>query len=191
MNDVTFFKSKGFTIAPFIFLSALALACSVKCVIVATIISIVGSIASLFAIWETFTRMKSIELQNKEIKNAVETKMLSVNKYEIVEQVNKYVEVIARILSYIEVRNAEAAILKIEELQIFLHGIQCNPTTSSEAKKILHRHHRTIKQDVLVLRDKSQYEPFPKDADCKELAKHFEDLRDTLMLYSQQIHFEK
>lgn len=188
---LNFFKNKWFLLAVFIVLCSLSVYCSIQCLTIGTIISILGSIASLFAIIEALIRMRTIEEQNREIKSAVESKIVFLNKQETTEQVNKYVEVISRIMSYIELRNAEAALLKIEELQIFLHNILCNPTTGEEAKKEVKRQHRIIKRDVLVLRDKNKLEPFPQEADPKELIKHFLQLRDMLVNYSQQIHFDK
>lgn len=184
-------KKRWFLIVLFIVLCILAVYFSIKDNKLATILSTLGSIASLYAIIEALLKVKSIEAQNEEIKKAVESKVTSINKQETKEQISKYVEVIARIQTYIANRNAEAALLKIEELQIFLHNILCNPTSSEENKKALAKHQRTIKQDVLVLRDKTKSEQFPKDADCKELYKHFEALHDTLISYSQQIHFDK
>lgn len=175
----------------FVILCVLAVVFSIKCIFVGTIISILGSIASLYTIIETLNRVKSIEEQNTEIKEAVNNTVSKAHKQETTEQINKYIEVIARIISYIEVRNAEAALLKIEELQVFLHNVQYNPTTDAEVKKMLDKQHKTMNRDILILRDKNHHEPFPKDADSKELTKHFESLRCTLLNYSQQIHFDK
>lgn len=188
---LNFLTNRWFLFVAFIILCASAVYFSIKCITIGTVISTLGSIASLYAIVEAIIRMRTIEEQNREIKKAVDDKIVFLNKQETTEQVNKYAEVISRIISYIELRNAEAALLKIEELQIFLHSIQCNPTTSEDAKKEITRLHKTIKSDVLVLRDKNQFEPFPKDADCKELTKHFVQLQDLLVKYSQQIHFDK
>ena len=82
-------------------------------------------------------------------------------------------------------------LLKIEDLQFFLHNIQSNPTTTDEMKKDVSKHIRVIRQDSLVLRSREVNEPFPQDADCKILNSHLEDLHITLMKHSQQIHFEK
>lgn len=191
MKWITIFKNRWVQVSIFIILSASAVICSIKCLKIGTAISALGSIASLYAIIEALIRVKTIEEQNVQIKDAVDSKITSLNKQETTEQINKYIETIARILSYIEVRNAEAALLKIEELQFFLHNIQSNPTSTDDTRKTFSRYLKTIKQDALVLRDKNQFEQFPKDADCTQLNKHFEDLRDSLMSYSQQIHFDK
>ena len=98
---------------------------------------------------------------------------------------------ISRIQSFINLRNADAALLKLDDLQIFLHNIQYNPTTTDEMKKVVSKHIRVIMQDSLVLRSRESNEPFPQDADCRALNRHLEDLHMTLMKYSQQIHFEK
>ena len=184
-------KFRIYLIVAFAVLCGLAVYFSLKCDMVGTIISVLGSIASLYAIIEALSKVKSIERQNNEIKEAVNRKITSINRQETTEQINKYIEVIARIQSFINFRNAEAALLKCEELQFFLHNIQCNPTTTDDIKEVVSKHIRVIKQDSLVLRSRESYEPFPQDADCRALNRHLEDLHMTLMKYSQQIHFEK
>lgn len=185
------YRKRIYLIAVFVVLCGLAVYFSNKCDKIGAIISAVGSIASLYAIIEAFFKVKSIEQQNKEIKNAVDRKIATINKQETTEQINKYIEVIARIQSYVNLRNADAALLKIEELQLFLHNIHCNPTTTKEFKEDVAKHIRTIQQDANILRTKESNEPFPKDADCMTLNRHFGNLHATLMHYSQQIHFEK
>lgn len=185
------YRNRICLIAAFIVLCVLAVYFSIKCITVGTIISALGSIASLYAIIEAIVKVKSIEQQNNEIKNAVDLKIATINKQETTEQINKYIEVIARIQSFINLRNADATLLKIEELQLFLHNIHCNPTTTKEFKEEVAKHIRTIQQDANILRTKESNESFPKDADCKTLNRHFGNLHATLMHYSQQIHFEK
>lgn len=185
------YRNSIFLTAAFVVICGLAIYFSLKSNIVGTIISALGSIASLYAIIETLTKVKSVERQNNEIKEAVNRKITAINRKETTEQINKYIEVIARIQSFINLRNAEAALLKFEELQLFLHNIQCNPTTTDEIKEVVSKHIRVIKQDSLVLRSRESNEPFPQDADCKSLNRHLEDLHMTLMKHSQQIHFEK
>lgn len=182
---------RAFLIFIFIVLCLLAVRYSLQCDTVGIIISSVGSIASLYAIIEAFVKVKSIETQNKEIKAAVSDRIIVINKKETAEQINKYIEVISRIQAFINLRNADAALLKIEELQLFLYNLQCNPTTSQDMKATLSKHIRILKQDAIVLLSKNQGEAFPIDADCKELNRNFEAIHDILMKYSQQIHFDK
>ena len=185
------YKNKILLVVIFVALCFLVVYFSIRCNTVGTIISALGSIASLYAIVEAFIKVKTIEQQNIEIKKSVEQKILAINKQETTEQINKYIEVIARIQAFINLRNADAALLKIEELQLFLHNVQCNPTTEDDVKKEITKHIRIIKQDSLVLRSRECNEPFPKDADCKSLNLHLENLHSALMKYSQQIHFDK
>lgn len=175
----------------FVILCGLAIYFSLKCDIAGTIISALGSIVSLYAIIEAFSKVKSIERQNNEIMEAVNQKIIAINRQETTEHINKYIEVISRIQSFINLRNADAALLKLDDLQIFLHNIQYNPTTTDEMKKVVSKHIRVIMQDSLVLRSRESNEPFPQDADCRILNKHLEDLHIALMKHSQQIHFEK
>lgn len=185
------YKNKIILVVVFLLLCGLAVYFSVQCFTVGTIISALGSIASLYAIIEALIRVRSIEQLNNEINQNVKLKIASINKKETTEQINKYIEVIARIQAFITLRNADAALLKIEELQLFLHNLQCNPTTTEDLKAEVSRHIRIVKQDSVILMAKESNEPFPKDADCKALNLHFENLHVTLMKYSQQIHFEK
>lgn len=185
------YRNRIILIAAFVVLCGLAVYFSIKCITVGTVISALGSIASLYAIIEALVKVKSIEQQNKEMKNAVDLKLATINKQEITEQINKYIEVIARIQSFINLRNADAALLKIEELQLFLHNLHRNPTVTKEQKEEVTKHIRTLRQDEIILRTKENNEPFPRDADCKTLHQHFGNLHATLMDYSQQIHFEK
>lgn len=185
------YRNRICLIAAFVVLCGLAVYFSIKCNTIGTVISALGSIASLYAIIEALAKVKSIERQNNEIKDAVNQKITEINRQETSEQIQKYIEVIARIQSFINLRNADAALLKIEELQLFLHNIHCNPTTTKEFKEEITKHIRTIQQDANILRTKESNEPFPKDADCKTLNRHFGNLHATLMHHSQQIHFEK
>lgn len=158
---------------------------------VGAIISALGSIASLYAIIEAFISVKSIEKQNKQIQTAIENKIGIINKHETSELINKYIEVLSRVQDYITQRNAEAAIIKIEEVQSFLYNLQSNPTTPPELKMAISKHIRNTKKDVAVLRNRDSREKFPRDVDCKVMIANFGALHDTLMNYSQKIHFEK
>lgn len=182
---------KWVRILAFIAFAISAVIFSLKSQTIGTIISSLGSIASLYAIIEAIISVKSIEEQNNQIQQAIENKIGIINKQETSELINKYVEVLSRVQDYITQRNAEAAIIKIEEVQSFLHNLQSNPTTPPEVKMALSKHIKYMNKDVAVLRNRNHNEQFPKDVDCKVLITNLGALHETLMDYSQKIHFEK
>lgn len=175
----------------FIIFAVLAVIFSLNNKKVSAIISSLGSIASLYAIIEALISVKSIEDQNNQIQKAIESKVGIINKQETSELINKYIEVLSRVQDYITQRNAEAAIIKIEEVQSFLHNLQSNPSTPPEVKMALSKHIKYMNKDVAVLRNRNHNEQFPKDVDCKVLITNLGALHETLMDYSQKIHFEK
>ena len=178
-------------ILAFIAFAISAVIFSLKSQTIGTIISALGSIASLYAIIEAIISVKSIEEQNNQIQQAIENKIGIINKQETSELINKYIEVLSRVQDYITQRNAEAAIIKIEEVQSFLHNLQSNPTTPLELKTAISKHIKNANKDVAVLRNRNPREQFPKDVDCKVLITNLGALHETLMDYSQKIHFEK
>ena len=155
-----------------------------------TIISVTGSIASIYAIVEIIIQANSVKKQGKEIQDAVQSKIHSINKQHTSELVCKNVELITNIQSFINNRNADAAIIKIDELQTFLNSLIANPTTGEETKTKIDTFIKRLVSDKSVLRAKNEGENFPGDANVKLLQKHFDDLHLFLDAYSQEIHFD-
>lgn len=189
MNIIKYLEVKWRLIALFVVLTIASIFFSIKCETMGTIISAIGSIVSVCAIIHALVKFQSVETQTKEINAALNANLAALNKKETTELVNKYVEVIGRIQHFITLRHADAAVLKIEELQVFLQNILCNPTVQDDVKATIRKQYRKLSSDATLLRQKSPNDPFPQDADCMELSKHFEALRDTLIYLSQNIHF--
>lgn len=157
---------------------------------VGVILSAAGSIASLYAIIISLFEVKSIQEETENIKKAVEDKTTLVNKQETCEQINKHIETINIIARFVGNFNADAALIKIESLQVFYHGLQNNPTTPEDVKKMIAKHQRALKMDIDVLRELQQGSNAEK-LDTKILTRHLDEAKDTLMMISQQIHFDR
>ena len=157
---------------------------------VGTILSAAGSIASLYAIIISLFEVKSIQEETENIKKAVENKTTLINKQETCEQINKHIETINMIVRFVSNYNADAALIKIESLQVFYHSLLNNPTTSDDVKKMITKHQRALKMDIDVLRELQQGSNAEK-LDTKILTHHLDEAKDTLMMISQQIHFDR
>lgn len=157
---------------------------------VGSVLSVAGSIASLYAIIISLYEVKSIQEETENIKKAVEDKTALVNKQETCEQINKHVETINMIVRYVRNYNAEAALIKIESLQVFYHSLQNNPTTTEDVKSMIAKHQRSLKMDIDVLRELQQCSNAEK-LDTKILTRHLDEAKDTLMKISQKIHFDR
>ena len=173
----------------FILLLVAAILYSVKCQTVGTVLSVMGSIASLYAIIVALFRIKSIKKETKDIKQALSTKIESLNRKETTEQINKHIEVISRIQGYINARNHEAAVILMEQLLVFLQSLKCNPTTDSSDKVEIAKIIKLLKMDLSNIRYESGLRPDDTGLNYKLLTKHFTDMEDFLTPVSQQNHF--
>ena len=173
----------------FVLLVVAAVFFSVKCQTVGTVLSVLGSIASLYAIVEALVRIKSIKDETRDIKQALSVKVESLNRKETTEQINKHVEVISRMQGYISARNHEAAVILMEQLLVFLQALRCNPTTEASDKEEIARIIKQFKTDMNNVRCASGLLTAGTGLNYKTLTKHFTDIEDFLTQVSQQNHF--
>ena len=162
---------------------------SVKCQKVGTMLSVFGSIASLYAIIEALVRIKSIKEETRDIKQALSIKVESMNRKETTEQINKHIEVISKIQGYISARNHEAAVILMEQLLVFLQSLKCNPTTETSDKEEIARFIKQLKTDLNNVRCESGMLAVGTGLNYKTLTKHFTDIEEYLTQVSQQNHF--
>ena len=181
---------RGFLILLFLALAALAVHFSMNDDKTGTAISVVGSVASIYAIIEALVKVKTLSKHTKEIEIAVKSKERESNKKETAEHKKQQVEVINRVQQYIDVNNAEAAILKMEEVKAFLFSIKNNPTTPSKYQKSIPLILNTLNSDILSLRNRESNEAFPSNIDRRQLNKNFSEIQNILSDMSQQIHFD-
>ena len=185
-----FLKSKRFwLIVGFVLLAIASLFFSIKWQIAGTILSALGSIASLYAIIEALAKVKSLKDETHSIKVALDDKIGSMNLKETTEQINKNIQIIARIQGYINAREHEAAILLMEQLLVFLQSLSCNPTTEESVVEDLKKYNKQLKIDLNNVRIENST---PAGAGLKYnlLITHFTELENYLTLVSQQNHFK-
>lgn len=173
----------------FVLLTSVALFFSFKYETVGTTLSILGSIASLYAIIEALVRIKSITEETKSIKEALSDKIEAMNLNETTEQINKHIEVISRIHSYIGRRNHDAVVILMEQLLVFLRSLNCNPTTKQSDVEEIQRFLKLLKVDLNNVRIITGDNLTDTRLNYKLLTKHFTDLEDFLTQVSLKNHF--
>lgn len=185
-----FLKSKRFwLILGFVLFAIAAVLFSLKWQKAGTILSALGSIASLYAIIEALARVKSLKKETHSIKVALDEKIDSMNLKETTEQINKNIQVVARIQDFIRIRNHEAAVVLMEQLLVFLQSLKCNPTTESEVVTEIQKYIKALNLDMRNLRLAFGDNVDSSGLNYTLLTKHFTDLEDFLTLVSQQNHF--
>lgn len=174
----------------FLLLIIAAILFTLKWQVAGTILSAIGSIASLYAIIEAFFRIKSIDKETQSIKTALDNKVKSLNLKETTEQINKNIQIVSRIQDFIRIRNHEAAVVLMEQLLLFLQFLKCNPTTEEEVATEIQKYIRALNSDIRNLRLVFGDEVAETGLNYALLTKHFTDLEDYLTLISQQNHFK-
>lgn len=177
-------------ILAFVLLALAALFFSLKWPVAGTILSALGSIASLYAIIEAFVRIKSIDEETHSIKTALDKKVTSLNLKETTEQINKNIQIVSRILDFIKIRNHEAAVVLMEQLLVFLQSLKCNPTTTAEVVNEIQKYIKALNSDMRNLRLVFGDTAVSESVNYTQLTKHFTDLEDYLTFISQQNHFK-
>ena len=126
------------------------------------------------------------DLWNMPLNEKIET----LNQRETTEQINKNIQVVARIQGYITRREHEAAIILMEQLLGFLQSLNCNPTTEDAVIKTLKEYIKRLKMDINNVRVEVADEINGTGLNYKQLTKNFTDLEDYLTYISQQNHFK-
>lgn len=170
-------------------LAGAAVFLSLRCQTVGTVLSVLGSIASLYAIIEALAHIKSIRDETQNIKNALSDKIATMNLKETTEQINKHIEVVSRIQGFISARNHDASVILMEQMLVFLQSLKCNPTTVSSDVKEIQKYIKVLKIDLNNVRVESAMGPNGVGLNYSLLTKHFTELEDYLTQVSQQNHF--
>lgn len=181
---------KYLLIGGFVLLTGAAVFFSLKCQTVGTILSVLGSIASLYAIIEALVRIKSIKDETQSIKEALSDKIASMNLKETTEQINKHIEVVSRIHGYIGARNHEASVILMEQMLVFLQSLKCNPSTEPSDVDTIQKFIKQLKIDLNNVRIECALGPKGVGLNYVSLTKHFTELEDFLTQVSQQNHFK-
>ena len=185
-------EDRRILIGGFILLAVAALFFSLKYETAGTVLSVLGSIASLYAIVEALFRIKTIKEETHTIQTALNQKVHSLNLKETTEQINKKIQIVSRIQDFISIRNHEAAVVLMEQLLVFLQSLKCNPTTEAEVANEIQKYIKILNSDIRNLRA-----VFGLRVDVDEpgvkyplITKHFTDLEEYLTSVSQQNHFK-
>lgn len=180
---------KYLLVGGFVLLAGAAVFFSLKCETVGSVFSVLGSIASLYAIIEALVRIKSIKDETQDIKNALNERIASMNLKETTEQINKHIEVVSRIQGYIGARNHDASVILMEQILVFLQSLKCNPTTDSSDVIEIQKFIKLLKIDLNNVRIEIGMGPNGAGLNYVLLTKHFTELEDYLTQMSQQNHF--
>lgn len=176
-------------IGGFLLLAGAAVFLSLKYSTVGTVFSVLGSIASLYAIIEALVHIKSIKDETQGIKNALGEKITTMNLKETTEQINKHIEVVSRIQGFIGSRNHDASVILMEQMLVFLQSLKCNPTTDSSEVEEIQKYIKQLKMDLNNVRIESGMGPNGAGLNYSLLTRHFTELEDYLTQISQQNHF--
>lgn len=185
-----FIENKRILICGFMLLAVAALFFSFKCPKIGTVLSALGSIASLYAIIVTLARIKTLKDETYDIKEALNGKIETLNLKETTEQINKNIQIVARIQGFINSRNHDAAIILMEQLLSFLQLLNCNPTTEDTVVDDLKKYIKQLKIDIRNTRVEVGAGPNEMGLNYKLLTMHFTELEDFLTKVAQQNHFK-
>jgi hypothetical protein len=180
---------KHVLVGGFVLLAGAAVFFSLRCQTVGTVLSVLGSIASLYAIIEALVHIKSIKDETQSIKNALSEKIATMNLKETTEQINKHIEIVSRIPGFIGARNHDASVILMEQMLVFLQSLKCNPTTDSSDVKEIQKYIKVLKIDLNNVRVESAMGPNGAGLNYSLLTKHFTELEGYLTQVSQQNHF--
>lgn len=117
-------------------------------------ISVVGSIASIYAIIIAVMELKTVKQSAEATKKAVEQKMENVNQLLTFAEVEKHLQICSSINVSLKTNQYEAVALKLEELKKILLEIKNNRSISDKDTAKIQSLVMKLGSDITAVRDK-------------------------------------
>ena len=91
---------------------------------VGTIISVIGSMASIYAIVETILRITSISQKQEKIREEINKKVFFLDKRESIMDISQHAEICSDAINMLRAENIEATLIHLEKLNQFVIQIK-------------------------------------------------------------------
>lgn len=121
--------------------------------IVGTIISIVGSAASIYAIFETFVKIKTVSQEQDKIRKEILDKVSFLDKREMMESVAQHLEICTSGINMLRADNIEASLIHIDKLNQFILELMSVPALNLGTDMELKKYSSRMVVDLSTLRN--------------------------------------
>lgn len=120
---------------------------------VGTIISVIGSMASIYAIIETIIRIASISQKQEKIRQEINKKVIFLDKREAIMDISQHAEICSDAINMLRVENIEATLIHLEKLNQFVIQIKNIPSLGLENDEVLQMLCNRLAVDLSTLRN--------------------------------------
>lgn len=120
---------------------------------IGTIISIVGSVASIYAIGETFVKIKTMSQEQEKIRKEILDKVSFLDKREMMESVAQHLEICTSSINMLRADNIEASLIHIDKLNQFILELMSVPALNLSTDRDLKKYSSRMVADLSALRN--------------------------------------
>lgn len=120
---------------------------------IGTIISIVGSVASIYAIGETFVKIKTMSQEQEKIRKEILDKVSFLDKREMMESVAQHLEICTSGINMLRADNIEASLIHIDKLNQFILELMSVPALNLSSDIDLKKYSSRMVADLSTLRN--------------------------------------
>lgn len=120
---------------------------------VGTIISVIGSMASIYAIVETILRITSISQKQEKIREEINKKVIFLDKRESIMDISQHAEICSDAINMLRAENIEATLIHLEKLNQFVIQIKTIPSLRLKDDNELQKLCNRLAVDLSTLRN--------------------------------------
>lgn len=120
---------------------------------IGTIISIVGSVASIYAILETFVKIKTMSQEQDKIRKEILDKVSFLDKRETMESIAQHLEICTSSINMLRSDNIEASLIHIDKLNQFILELMSVPSLNLSSDMELKKYSSRMVADLSALRN--------------------------------------
>ena len=129
------------------------------------IISVIGSVASIYAIGEAIYQIRSVKQEQECIKNAVNEKIILVENKDVVMNLSQHIETCNHAIKMMKNGNMEATRIYLQSLFSFTIDLESTPSLNLKGNEELKKKQNSLKVDLSKIRNaksKSDIDEFTK-----------------------------
>lgn len=157
--------------------------------IVGTVLSVVGSMASIYGIIEAILKIRSVAEEQKSIKLVVETKIETLDKQSIGMTLSQHVEMCNYVIMMLQKDNAEASVIYLNALRDFFMELEAIPVLALKGDTEIKRKQNMLKSDLSKLRSVRTMSDLDMETKNK-MINNLENLQEYLCRFSKQLKYE-
>lgn len=157
--------------------------------IVGTVLSVVGSMASIYGIIEAILKIRSVAEEQKSIKLAVETKIETLDKQSIGMTLSQHVEMCNHVIMMLQKDNAEASVIYLNALRDFFMELEAIPVLALKGDAEIRRKQNMLKSDLSKLRSVRTMSDLDMETKNK-MINNLSNLQEYLCRFSKQLKYE-